>query len=1320
MRQSADAFLIHDASEHRQLSQRAGLKPVLAAMLLAIAWPAGGQTAGAAANGATDKSTVAVAETASNPSSAAAANESQSKDAHAKASPAFLVPQTRLHVGRSSVLTFKLAQPATQNQNWSAAVEPAGMVEVLREPAVLAGYDIGFLQVRPIKAGECTLRIGSATITLNVAPALINALEQQTDRPVVVSPSRGAAVWGTFTVGVEVNELNQQDDATPSADHVVLEVGTQRLKPVGSPQKLGPLRRYIFEVNANDQPAGVIELSAVVTSSDGSKVRSEATRLLCLKPEAGQVIEQECEATLGTARNENIGSERPRVGRDPAASGKRYVSSYSQNPAWAFSMTTQTPGSYQVMIVARGDVAAGAFPSIGLALNGEDRSTTGGRLVDAQWRRYAIGTPFYLDKGEHVIAAKFINDFYAEGLADRNLYLDRYEIMRVSEPTADDTTQDAGGMMMASKANSGAMMMKSSPSMMAAMKPKMMAMTPNMTPDTTPSMSMQAKPAMSSKAMSAAGMMGLYQDKTDAAAKVSFTRPVHGLAVRSDVTLKAQVWWPEPRENHPPRTTLLINGKPFDAQWDQSPIFHISTGHFKPGVNSVQLLTEIKDGGSGISPVQLINVPQEIAEEGYKRRYMRFAVADPAWASLPNGLMSPKYPQGRRFAVFATNSEAVLNLPDDMTGPYDVLLEAIGEEFQGLPIAQVSLRVGNNKTTDNDKTVGQIEVHKWLGERPVGKVELPAGPKQLVVTFTNDHYIEGKGDRNLSLGAVQLRQPQPDKNQDVSPPAVELLYPAEGQHVYDADAIVASAWDNNDIAWADIVIDGKPQELHLDLSDGLGKLVFPLLPRTLSPGKHRVKIRMRDQAQNMAESREVTINVLDTQPQQLTQYARAIRLLNRFAFGPDADELADILTMGETAWLKDRLGRTGSDLAEQAVTDLATVIYTDESYYGSIGQRVVKTLMTTANPARMRFVLWTQNHFSTWIRKTEAARKWEEHERFVRLGPAPFGELLLASATSPAMLIYLDQARSFAGSLNENYAREIMELHTLGVRAGYTQDDVTALANVLCGWTFSEETGPDGTTFPLYPTFRFDPAMSDGQPRQVFGMAFPQASVESPTARYDRVRLALEMLAAHPATARYIATKLAEHYVAIPAPKQLVDDLTVVYLSTGGDMQDMLIAIAQHPDFLAVDLAPKVARPIDYLARMFRTSNADDVWQAYLFLERSGMGMFDHITPDGYPEEDDNYADTNALLQRWRLAQTQQWRLSTFVPWQWKQPSKADPAAWRQRVVDLIAIRLTGMPLSGASNEAALDVFEKSTGSPDDRIQQLGPFIASLPEASLR
>ncbi|MEE8468694.1 MAG: DUF1800 family protein, partial [Planctomycetota bacterium] len=120
------------------------------------------------------------------------------------------------------------------------------------------------------------------------------------------------------------------------------------------------------------------------------------------------------------------------------------------------------------------------------------------------------------------------------------------------------------------------------------------------------------------------------------------------------------------------------------------------------------------------------------------------------------------------------------------------------------------------------------------------------------------------------------------------------------------------------------------------------------------------------------------------------------------------------------------------------------------------------------------------------------------------------------------------------------------------------------------------------------------------------------------------------------------------------------------------------------------------------------------------FLSASGMGLFDRATPDGYPEEDPAWADTNGLLQRWRWVQKVPWAVRNLVP----NPSRAyrggDPLAWRQRAIDHVAVRLTGKLLGPRSNAAALTFLEEDTGSAWQSIDRLTVLICRLPEASLR
>src|ERR1051325_6323234 len=169
------------------------------------------------------------------------------------------------------------------------------------------------------------------------------------------------------------------------------------------------------------------------------------------------------------------------------------------------------------------------------------------------------------------------------------------------------------------------------------------------------------------------------------------------------------------------------------------------------------------------------------------------------------------------------------------------------------------------------------------------------------------------------------------------------------------------------------------------------------------------------------------------------------------------------------------------------------------------------------------------------------------------------------------MLRYLDQENSYATRLNENYAREIMELHCLGVHGGYTQQDVTSLAHLLTGWTVSREgDSRSGGEMSLY-NFRFDPALNDHAEIKVFGVNFTATEKD---AAYDRIEHALEVLAAHPSTAKFIAKKLADHYLGCPAPDAVVTDLARVLEETNGDMREMLMALAKHPAFWAAEPGP--------------------------------------------------------------------------------------------------------------------------------------------------
>jgi len=202
-----------------------------------------------------------------------------------------------------------------------------------------------------------------------------------------------------------------------------------------------------------------------------------------------------------------------------------------------------------------------------------------------------------------------------------------------------------------------------------------------------------------------------------------------------------------------------------------------------------------------------------------------------------------------------------------------------------------------------------------------------------------------------------------------------------------------------------------------------------------------------------------------------------------------------------------------------------------------------------------------------------------------------FGDMLLAAEGHPAMLAYLDNSRSVgprsaAGliqtrGLNENLAREILELHTLGVRTVYTQDDVTRFAKVLTGWTVIPWAGnPEHGA-----EFVFNPRMHEPGPQTILGKVYDGAGV-------DQGRAVLADLARHPATAAHIATKLARHFAADEPPPALVERLTRCFLDTDGDLKELAKVLVDAPECWDLPLT-KLKRPGEWLVAGLRATGTD-------------------------------------------------------------------------------------------------------------------------------
>ena len=232
-----------------------------------------------------------------------------------------------------------------------------------------------------------------------------------------------------------------------------------------------------------------------------------------------------------------------------------------------------------------------------------------------------------------------------------------------------------------------------------------------------------------------------------------------------------------------------------------------------------------------------------------------------------------------------------------------------------------------------------------------------------------------------------------------------------------------------------------------------------------------------------------------------------------------------------------------------------------------------------------------------------------------------FEDLVLASAHHPAMLLYLDQAQSNVRGLNENYARELMELHTLGVGAGYTQADVRELARILTGWTVQPGQGKG---------FAFNPRQHDTGDKLLLGQSFKSNGMQE---GQDAIR----MLARHPATAQRVTLRLAHTFVSDQPSQALLDQLASTFTRTQGDIRAVMQAMVESPEFWSTDHS-LFKTPLDYacsaLTAQGGVKDPRDIQQTIGFLNQAGQPLHAWPTPDGYKTSAATWLAPEALTRR--------------------------------------------------------------------------------------
>ncbi len=361
--------------------------------------------------------------------------------------------------------------------------------------------------------------------------------------------------------------------------------------------------------------------------------------------------------------------------------------------------------------------------------------------------------------------------------------------------------------------------------------------------------------------------------------------------------------------------------------------------------------------------------------------------------------------------------------------------------------------------------------------------------------------------------------------------------------------------------------------------------------------------------------------------------------LSRLTYGPLPSERQRAADIGLPAWIEEQLApatlddgrldlrlRTLDALGLRA-DDLAD--WEQETVVGQLRQATLLRRLYTQRQLYERMVDFWSDHFNIYVDKGDCwfLKVIDDRDVIRRHALGNFRDLLMASAHSPAMLVYLDNQANDKRAPNENYSREVMELHTLGVGSGYTQSDVMELAGCLTGWGVKNHFWRG--------KFQFDPDRHAPGAKQVLGMRIEPAG----EAEAESV---LEVLAIHPATARHVSAKLVERFVVdqplVQAP-DLVERAAASFLATGGDIPSVLktILVNSQPG-LQAGLPAKFKRPSDFVISAMRLFEAESDGGAAVqgHLAAMGQGLFAWPTPDGAPDVESAWSSN--LLPRWSFA----------------------------------------------------------------------------------
>ena len=453
---------------------------------------------------------------------------------------------------------------------------------------------------------------------------------------------------------------------------------------------------------------------------------------------------------------------------------------------------------------------------------------------------------------------------------------------------------------------------------------------------------------------------------------------------------------------------------------------------------------------------------------------------------------------------------------------------------------------------------------------------------------------------------------------DSTPPQVTITSHKDGAEVEKTGFLLAgTATDDIAVASLRISVDdpvlGRTVNQQLvDVTPGNGSWTFTVLNGQVTQGQTIAVTLVAADAKGHSSTASIQLVVVAVD-------FEGTHLINRITFGATPALFSEVASIGADAFVNQQLAPASIDdsafdamLAGRPRPTTASDLQTYELLHAIYSRRQLQEVMT----------LFWDNHFNTDINKSKVvAYELAENDQFRQNALGSFRTLLGISAKSPAMLVFLDNASSKKANPNENYARELEELHTLGVDGGYTQRDVEQVAKAFTGWQVQNG------------QFFFNATDHDTTAKVVLGQQLPAGR------GIEDGEQVLDILAAHPSTARFICTKLSRLFVSDKPPSTVVDRCASSFLVSGGQMGTVVQTILRSPEFAdAANFRAKVKTPLEFVVGVVRNFGAAPDWNDLVnAMGDMGMNLFMDPVPTGWSETGDDWINSNTLIQRFKF-----------------------------------------------------------------------------------